>query len=254
MGKAAEEHLYTDDYGRKWQVRSWYAGFSDQKLVFYALPTPDGYVAMLSLTDTSVADMMEIDMKILVDYLYLTYYGTLTEWNNFLKHEELLPSVFKQIHFQTDYKNYVKYQDNHFKFKVGPENMHITKDSDFQLRLSYYKEGGKVIWGPASIAVGESKLTSDYVSVNLGFKPPAALGEQYRRRWDSMVAGRNPYDGKTYINDTMTGIAKVVSKDNKPLGECDILYSISWHEQGSVKPEAMEKKLEGMAGNLEPTQ
>ena len=251
MGKAAEEHIHTDAYGRKWQVRSWFIGFSDQKFVFYALPTPDGYAAMLSVTDTSDADMMEIDMKIFVDYLYITYYGTLEEWNHFFARKDLIPATFKDITFQTDYKNYIKYEDKHFIFKVGPENIRLSKNSDFQLRCSYYKEGNKVAWGPASIAIGEDKNTSDFASVGIIYKPPVGLGEQYRQRWDSMIAERTPYDAKAYINEKMTGIAKVISDGKTPLADNNSLYTMTWNQQGSVKSETMEKKLEGMLGNLQ---
>lgn len=252
MGKAVEDRIHVDAYGRKWQVRSWLAGFSDQKFVLYALPTPEGYAGILSVTDTGAADMMEIDLKIMTDYLYFSYYGTLEEWQGFIKRKDLMPTFMKDVKLQTDLKSYVTYEDSHFRFKVDEKTMHITPNSDLQLNCSYYPKGGKVVWGPVGVAIGEDKATSDHAAASIVFRPPAALEEPYRRRWEEMVVERTPYDGKTSLNDQMTGIIKVVPKTGVPLAQNDALYTVAWRKQGKIEQDAMEKTLGGLLNAFEP--
>lgn len=252
MGKAVEERVHVDAYGRKWQVRSWLAAFSDQKFVLYALPTPEGYAGILSVTDTGLADMMEIDLKIMTDYLYFSYYGTLAEWEGFIKRKDLVPAFMKDVKLQTDYKRYVSYEDGHFRLTVDEKTMHITRDSDLQLNCSYYKNGGKVVWGPVGIAIGEDKATSDHAAASIVFRPPADLDDPYRRRWDQMVVERTPYDGRTSLNDQMSGIVKVVPKTALPLPDNDAIYMVAWRKQGKIEQESMEKTLGGLLSAFEP--
>lgn len=252
MGKAVEERVHVDAYGRKWQVRSWLAAFSDQKFVLYALPTPEGYAGILSVTDTALADMMEIDLKIMTDYLYFSYYGTLAEWEGFIKRKDLVPAFMKDVKLQTDYKRYVSYEDGHFRFTVDEKTMHITRDSDLQLNCSYYKNGGKVVWGPVGVAIGEDKATSDHAAVSIVFRPPADLDEPYRRRWDQMVVERTPYDGRTSLNEQMSGIVKVVPRTALPLPDNDAIYMVAWRKQGKIEQESMEKTLGGLLSGFEP--
>lgn len=252
MGKAVQERVHVDAYGRKWQVRSWLAGFSDEKFVIYALPTPQGYAAIMSVTDTAYADMMEIDMKIMSDYIYYTYYGTLDEWERFIKRKDLAPTFIKDVKLQTDYKSYVTYEDRNFRLKVDEKTMRISRNSDLQLSCSYYKNGNKVVWGPVGVALGEDKSTSDHAFAGINFRPPTELGEQYRRRWDSMIVKRTPYDAKTSLNGDMTGIVKVVSKNDAPLPDSDTLYTVAWRKQGKIEQESMENTLNGLLSTFEP--
>lgn len=254
MGKAVEERSHVDAYGRKWQVRTWLAGFSDEKFVIYALPTPDGYAAIMSVTDTAYADMMEVDLRIITDYLYYTYYGTLEDWERFIKRRDLAPAFIKDVKLQTDYKSYVHYEDPHFRFKVDGKAMRISRDSDLQLTCAYYRKGGKTVWGPVGVAVGEDKNTSDHASASIVFRPPAELGEQYRRRWDRMVVERTPYDAKTSLNGQMTGIVKVVARKDAPLADSEALYAVAWRKQGKIEQESMEKTLGILLGAFEPKQ
>lgn len=252
MGKAAEERMHEDGYGRKWQVRYWLAGFSDQKFVVYALPTPEGYAAIMSVTDTAFADMMEIDIRIMTDYIYYTYYGTLPEWEQFLRRKDLAPAFIKDIKLKTDYKSYVDYEDKFFRFKVDDKTMRLSRNSDLQLRCAYYRDGDKVKWGPVGVAIGEDKTTSDHAAANINFRPPAELAEPYRRRWDNMLVERTPYDAKTYLNGQMTGIVKVLARDAAPLADSDALYTVIWSKQGKHEQEAMEQTLHGLLNGFEP--
>lgn len=252
MGKAADERAHVDAYGRKWQVRSWLAGFSDQKFVVYALPTPEGYAAIVSVSDTAYADMMEIDLKIITDYFYYSYYGTLPDWERFLKRADLTPAFMKDVKLKTDYKSYVSYEDANFRLKVDEQTMRITRDSDLQLNCSYYRSGGKVVWGPVGVAIGEDKSTNDNASASIVFRPPKELDEPYRRRWEQMIVQRTPYDGKTSLSDQMTGIIKVVPKGGTALAEHDALYTVAWRKQGKIEQENMEQALDGLLRAFEP--
>lgn len=250
LGKADHETTHEDDFGRKWQVYSWMVGFSDQSFVLYSLPTPDGYAIMMSPTDTADAAMMEVDMKIIVNNFYLTYYGTLTEWGDFVKQEELMPAFMKDVAISTDMDTYIQYQDKYLNFRVDENTMNITADSDIQLRCSYYVENGKVVWGPVMVAIGEDKDTSDYASVSRNIHPPSDMPEQYTKHWKNIIDARTPYNGKTYMDESMSNLTIVKSKDSHELDKNEVIYALSWHEEGTIEHKVMESKLEGFSTNF----
>ena len=250
MGESIENRVHVDDFGRKWQVKNWLISFSDQKFVLYALPTPDGYAIILSITDTGDADMMEVDMKIIVNNFYYTYYGTLSDWAAFLEQEDLTPAFIKDVSIDTDNKSYIQYKDENFNFRVDNHTMKITENSDIQLRCSYYKKNGEVVWGPVMVAFGENKNTPDYASVSRNIKPPKVLDERYRKRWGFMVEERTPYNAKTYINEDMSNITMLKANDEDSLGENEVIYALSWHEQGTIDHNVMESKVQSISSNF----
>lgn len=250
MGDAMEERIHLDDFGRKWQVKSWLVSFSDKKFVLYSLPTPDGYAIMMSMTSTGNAHMMEIDMKIIVNNLYYTYYGTLGDWEGFLKQKNITPNFIKDISIKSDQKSYIQYKDKNFKFRVDDSTMKVSKLSDIQLRCSYFKENGKVVWAPAMVIFGENKDTSDNASISRNLKPPKTLNERYRKRWKNILERRTPYNAKTYIDDRMSNITMLRADDIDSLDDNDVIYAISWHEEGTIKHDVMESKVKGLTSNF----
>ncbi|MDH5368631.1 MAG: serine protease [Gammaproteobacteria bacterium] len=249
-GKSSESYTETDNYGRKWQVGKWLFGFSDQKFVLYALPTPDGYVGMLSITNTGYADMMEIDMKIIINNLYYSYYGTLEDWEYFIKNKELAPDYIKHVSLDTDKKSYIKYKDKNFNLSVDKKTMKITKESDLELRFSYFQKNGKVVWEPAMIVVSESKNSYDYASFSLNRKPPKSLNERYISRWDNIINRRTPYNEKSYMNNDTTNITKLKADNLDKLSDNEIVYAISWHESGTISNDIMESKVKSLKSNF----
>ncbi|MDH5600900.1 MAG: serine protease [Gammaproteobacteria bacterium] len=249
-GKSIKNNVVTDKYGRKWQTGKWLISFSDQKFVLYALPTPDGYVGMLSITGTSYADMMEIDMKIIINNLYYSYYGTLEDWQYFIKQDELIPEYLSYVSLDTDKQSYIKYKGKNFNFSIDNKTMKITKESDLELRFSYFYKNGKVVWEPAMVVVGENKNADDYASFSMNLKPPKSMNERYSRRWDNIVNRRTPYDNKAYMNSDMTNITKIKADNLDALDENDIVYAISWHEKGTVAHDIMEAKVKSLKSNF----
>jgi hypothetical protein len=194
--------------------------------------------------------MMEIDMKIIVNNLYYTYYGTLEDWSAFLKQKNIMPSFMKDVSIDTDQESYVQYKDKNFNFRVDNDVMKITKDSDLQLRCSYFKHNGKVVWAPVMIAIGESKDTSNYASVSRNIKPPKTLDARYTKRWGNIIEKRTPYNAKTYMNGKMSNITLLRANDVDSLDDNKVIYALSWHEQGSIDHDVMESKVQDMSSDF----
>ena len=252
FGKADEQYIFTDSYQRKWQVRTWMVEYNDTKIVSFALPVPGGCIVLFRSGQTGLIDNSHIlDLKALVDFIYVSYYGTLEQWREFLDARELLPPVFSSINVAFDYNKYFKYASNRLAFSYDPDLMKITRNSDLQLKVSYFKENGKSVWDVAGVVVGEDKNSQIYFSVSRNLRPPEDLSDKDRKDWEDIVNRRTPYNKTSFFKDTRTMIGTVYTqKTVEKLAAAPLLYTVFYGLDGNVDQKTVEGKLDRVVQNL----
>ncbi len=253
LGPAKEAAVHVDAYQRNWQVWRWNIEHNDEKIVVYALPQPDGYAIMLNVADESASFTYEVDMKTLCDYAFVTYYGTLAQWKDFLSRKDMLPAAFASITVEADYGKEFRYRSTRMSFSYANEVMKVTQDSDLQLKFSFFKEGGRVVWDVSTLVAGEDKNTSTVVLLSSHRRPPASLPDSDRRTWESLTHARMPFTGTAFFDKSQTVIAMAQRPEaaRGDLSEQSLLYSVVYSAEGSQDATAMEKKLGSFRAGLQ---
>ncbi|MFV1975968.1 MAG: serine protease [Candidatus Scalindua sp.] len=251
LSKAERDYVYIDSYKRKWQVRVWPIPHNDQRIITFALPVPGGYIVMLRAGFTGKTDGQISDLKVLSDFIYLSYYGTLEQWQEFMTLKELLPPVFNKIHMAQK-GNELSYKSDRLSFSVKKSVMKISKDSDIELKLSYFRENDKIVWDVTSVVVGEDKNTGTFFEIERNARPPESLSDNYRADWDNIVHHRIPYNGKIFINNKRTFISTVVTQDEK-LDKRKHAYTLVYGVDGTVGQETASNKLNEFLETLKVT-
>jgi len=253
LGPAKEAAVHVDAYQRSWQVWRWNIEHSDEKIVIYALPQPDGYAIMLNAADESASFSYEVDMKTLCDFAFVTYYGTLGQWKDFLSHKDMLPAAFKSITVEADYGKEFRYRSPRMSFSYPNELMKVTKDSDLQLKFSFFKEADRVVWDVSTLVAGEDKNTSTVVLLSSYRRPPASLPDSERRTWESLTHARMPFTGAAFFDKSHTVIATAQppAAARGDLSEQSLLYSVVYSVEGSQDSAAMEKTLGSFRAGLQ---
>lgn len=253
LGPAKEAAVHVDAYQRSWQVWRWNIEHSDEKIVVYALPQPDGYAIMLNAADESASFSYEVDMKTLTDFAFVTYYGTLGQWKDFLARKDMLPAAFKAITVEADYGKEFRYRSPRLSFSYSNELMKVTKDSDLQLKFSYFKEADRVVWDVSALVAGEDKQTSTVVLLSSHRRPPASLPDSERRTWESLTHGRMPFTGAAFFDKSQTVIATAhrPAAGGGDLSEQSLLYSVAYSADGSRDAAAMAQKLGSFRAGLQ---
>jgi len=253
LGPAKEAAVHVDAYQRNWQVWRWNIAHSDEKIVVYALPQPDGYAIMLNAADESASFSYEVDMKTLCDFAFVTYYGTLGQWKDFLSHKDMLPAAFKSITVEADYGKEFRYRSARLSFSYPNELMKVSQDSDLQLKFSFFKEKDRVVWDVSSLVAGEDKNTSTVVQLSSHRHPPASLPDSERQTWESLTHARMPYSGAAFFDKSNTVIATAQrpAAARGELSEQPLLYSVAYSAEGSQDLTAMEKKLDSFRAGLQ---
>src|SRR3546814_12459072 len=91
LGKPLLDSVHVDAWGRRWQAREWARPYANARLVVLALTVPNGYVGVVrSGTSVQAYDQL-INAKVLTDFIYVNYDGTLAQWRDYLQHPALHP-------------------------------------------------------------------------------------------------------------------------------------------------------------------
>ncbi|HKZ17384.1 MAG TPA: trypsin-like peptidase domain-containing protein [Geobacteraceae bacterium] len=253
LGKADTEYTYRDSYGRKWLVRTWPLEYSDEKIVAFSLPVPGGCISMMRRGQTGHVEYGHIpDLKVLADFIYVSYYGSLKQWREFLSAKEYLPNLFSTIDIAFDYNNFFRYTSKRVSFSYTPDLLQISEKSDLKLNIGYIAENGKTVWDVISISPGEDKSNNTCFIVNRNRRPPKNMSDTYRSDWENLVNTKMPYNKVSFIQDKMTTIATVYTRDInlKNLDSASILYDVGHMKDGNIGQKEMETDLDSFVRNM----
>jgi hypothetical protein len=255
MGRAFEDYRFTDSYGRIWMVRTWLIKYNDTKVVTFSLPVPGGCIVMMRTDQTGNVDQGDIpDLKVLSDFIYVSYYGSFKEWQEFLSMKNLLPSIFSTLDIHIENNKIFRYKSARLCLSYGPDIMKISDKSSFQLDFGYFKEKGRTVWDVNGILAAEGKYHQTGYTVSRVMRPPKELGDQYQGNWENLAEREFPYNRSAYDKDKLTIISTTYDPGPQPgrreAAPGSVLYSVGFIKQGNIGQKEMETKLEMFMRNL----
>ncbi len=252
LGKAKEESGYTDAYGRKWLVRMWDLEPSDQRIMLFALPVPGGVAGILRRVPIGLADGHLVDLRAFADFFYVSYYGTLAEWQELLALRDLLPAEFADIRIDVDYGKRFAYTSKRVSFSYGAKQMSITPTSDLKLQFSYFMDNGRAVWDVTQVIAGDDKENSTVFALSRNVHPEKRLDDNFKARWDKIAQRKPPYDKSPFSEDKRVLVADVVAGKLAPesLGKAPLLYTAMYAEEGKAEHKAVEAKFDAFLENL----
>jgi len=243
LGRPSLERNYTDNYQRRWQVREWPMAYDNSVAIVFLLPVPDGYAAMLRLTNNRTEHEDMADMRQLANFLDVSYSGTLAQWKEFLAQSSLLPSVLTDIAIRFNYGGDFTYQSKRMGFAYTPTLQKIDAESELVLGMSYFEDHGKTVWDVSKVEVKSNLENAERISVNRHVAPSDDLDDSFRSHWNKIVHRDHPDDGVPYSENDMTYIGTVggtqTSADAKP----EVLYTAFYGNDGPRPQDAMKGKL-----------
>ncbi|HEX9019689.1 MAG TPA: hypothetical protein VF903_00350, partial [Nitrospirota bacterium] len=226
---------------------------SDQVFVVFSLPVPGGCIAMLRLDNTgSVYDSHIPDLKVLADFIYLSYYGTFSEWKDLLSLKDLLPSAFSGMQIKIENGKMFQFGSRRFSASLTPDLMNITDNSDLNLRFSFFQEGAKVVWDIDGIVIGDDKNNKISYNVFRLAKPPKELPDSFQSNWKNVVEQKYPYNRSAFIKDGVTGINTVYAGKAPRNGKspASLYYTVGYWMNGKIEQDQMASKLDGFVKNV----
>jgi hypothetical protein len=246
MGKAVEEYLHTDRYKRKWLVRVWNIDFSDEQVVLFALPVPGGFKGMMRILSTAQMPGNVEDLKVLADFTYISYYGTLEKWRDFLAQSDLLPQALSDVKIDFEYGKHFRYTSKRLAFSYSPDEMNITEQSDLKLRFSYFIENDKVVWDVTHVKNGDNKDNSIFFALTRNAHPPQQLDDKFKSGWGKITHRQYPYNKTAFFMDNRTLIGDVFAQNltTDKMDGAQLLYTAFYSADGSLEQKSIQTKID----------
>lgn len=257
LGKAQEDYIHTDSYGRKWMVRSWLMEFDDLKLMSFSLPVPGGFVSILNVGQTGFIDNALLpDIKLYTDFIYLSYYGTLKQWTNYLKNKKILPAALADLDLSVDYNKKIHLKTKRVDIESSQENMDITPKSYLTLKFSFFKDQGKVVWDIGGIVLGEDKNNGNHLNLTRVVRPAKDLSDSYKSTWMDVQGEKFPYNETAYFANGKTIIRTTVpqsvseEKETQAQTKSNFMYTASFFLEGKIQEEKMKNRLASISQKI----
>lgn len=243
LGQPSLQRDFTDNYQRRWQIREWPMAYDNGLVIAFLLPVPDGYAAMLRITNNRTEHEDMSDMRQLANFVYVSYSGTLAQWKEFLANSSLLPSVLSDIAIHFDYGDAFKYQSSRLGFAYTPSLQKIDAESQLVLGMSYFQDRGKTVWDVSRVNVKSNVENAEHVSVSRHVAPSDDLDDGFRNTWGKLVNRTHPDDGVPYSENDMTYIGTVSGTPASTSSKPAVLYTAFYGVDGPRPDDAMKGKL-----------
>jgi serine protease Do len=252
FGKPVLETRYRDHYGRVWILRKWLVEYDDTAVATMTLPTPSGSVTMMRFDDTGTIDSHIEDLEVLTDYLYLTYLGTVKEWQDYLAMKDMVPVVLRKVALDYRPGKYLRFHSDQIEFNYDKSLMGITDKSDLRLFMSYFEKDNKVTWDIARVVVGEDKNNGTFFAVSRTVRPDDNMSDSAKDDWMRLAGQSFPYNMSSYSRGKNTFISALYSRGSNAgnFQKKPVLFSVDYVVEGKVEQSQAQRKINGFMGNL----
>lgn len=252
LGKPKKQFKHTDNYGRIWTIRKWLIEYDDSSVVTMTLPTPGGSISFMRNSSTGYAEDSISDLKILSNFIYISLYGTLKEWDEYFAHRDL-PKNMQSIKLRYSPNESLKFSSEEVSFNYDHKLMKVTENSDMKLFFSYFKKKNKVRWDLSRVLVGENRNTSTFFEVVRNIKPEKDMGDKATDSWDRLVNKSFPYNNVSYFEDKNTYIGSVFSKKDsvQNIAKHPVVFSVFFGAEGKLEQDHVANKFQTFVDNLQ---
>jgi serine protease Do len=242
LGKAKFDSTYTDAYGRVWQTRAWPIPYEDSMLTVISLPTPEGFAGVIFRVSSGSWNLAMHQQQLLLDYIFLTVEGSLSQWQGYLGRQRLLPKPFDSLQLQIDPDHEVHFRSRRFELNATSALQKITQHSVLRLNFAFYRDGDAVVWDVAGLFMAEAPNSHNWILVSRHTPPTADLPEGFQTEWRKRTAGEFPYNATISSQNGETRISTTASADSA--AEAKVLYSLAVVTEGAQAQQGMKAKLD----------
>jgi serine protease Do len=254
MGSAKEESWFTDDYKRKWQVRTWLVPFNDSAVVTIALPTPDGMVMMMAQVPTSLREVVTKEMQNLCGFFYVSYTGTLAQWQAFLAQPSALPAALSNVQIEFDYNRGIGVRSSRFQMLVPVAVVKIDADSVLMLKFTYMRDAANTQWDLSGVYVADNGQNQNWVGMLRRVKPSPSMPEDFTRLWSSMTTAIHPWDGAAYLTGGRSEINAMVNAKEIVTGKNRVGYTLTLNLEGTQLVNKMKSEFSALERGFKVTE
>jgi serine protease Do len=233
LGRAIEDGMFVDRYGRRWQQRVWAIPYRDSYLVGMLLPTPEGYSAIIKLTPSASLHSTVETTRLLAEFLDVSYEGTLAQWRATLQRRSLLAASLDEVKLEQS-PNWTL-RTSKFVSSVPPMVLSLSETSRIRLTMGFMKLGARTVWDIQKVWWEKDERAESALILWRFARPPETAKLQIRNRFADIQARHTPYDGTpSRDSETSFSATTVLEIPGKTPGTVspDLVYGLTIRATG----------------------
>jgi serine protease Do len=255
-GPAVSEELYTDTWGRRWQMRRWPLGYTQVSVVVAALPTPTGYVGMVRMSPAASASETAEELKTLTTNFTAPMEGSLPQWQAYLARKALRPARFDAITLAGNASDGFHFVSARLNASVPEDLLRVTETGWLRLETGFVQDGAKTTWDVAGLTLAADHGGETYLTLSRRVRPAADGDRDAMERWDKMLNRKDEFDGVTAhdpdykASSVRMALARTENARGAPLPASGVLYETMYRTTEKLEPGAMDARRATMLQTL----
>ena len=245
-GKPFFTDFVTDRYGRKWNCSKWLIEYSDEYIMLFTLPTPEGCIVLFDTNKSCWLGSMTYDMVKMLDFIDVSFFGKYSEWQDFLAIDNLSDN-FRSIEI-SESRPGVNIKTAGLDFSANNKSFIFDEDTNIMIDYDVFEEKRNPVWDVRKIVVSENEK-NNYIVLFKNLKPDSSLIEKYHTGWKNVLEKSHPFNRTVFNENGQTNIGDILDSDNTAESS-GFLYSLYLSREGKIEDGEMEAALENVRINI----
>jgi hypothetical protein len=225
-GEPASTSNFYDSFGRMWISAHWVLNFSDEVFIMYILPLPNGPAIITTIQNSALLYDYKWNIQKLCDHLFVSYDGSFSEWNDFIKNKNFIPKFLEDLRFEWNSRqSYFSFSSKPFSISADRQVFDWTDSSELFIAPTWYKQNDTLEFGVRKIILNGDQRGNEFFVLYRNIKPEARLGSAAMENWNDLVIRKFPFDEKPVISAREnTGSIGAIIKASQPVP--DVIHSL----------------------------
>ena len=250
LNAATLDTTYVDAYGRTWQIRAWSMPYNDSVVLAVSLPTPQGYVALVSQVPQFSQAISLDDLRTLTGFVYVSFTGTLRQWRDYMSAPLAQPSVVHTLDIEADFGKSFRFHSKRFDLRIPSGLPKVESDSVLTLKFAYFMDGDTAVWDVGGLYLGDPERKSNGIDVLRRQRPLESFPETWADQWHRIETGAHPYTAISYATNGGTRIESIQNLDEVASKHRSVAYSVTVVAEGTQDQAAMKRALDAVQRGL----
>lgn len=241
LGAAASSETIRDRHRRAWRLQRWPVSFSDAHVIVLSMATPDGRVGMALQSDPKQLQPSLLQLRTLADYFFVSYTGSLRQWQAFLERRDQTADVFGSIRVSRDKTGALAFESPLFDVTLPATVLRVEDGSRLDLWMSYLKRGEGTEWLPVGVTVRTDETPSASLKIMRQAQPAAGVPRRLINRWEQMSGRREDFSGQVR-RDAARNEFWFRSVATPGTGDGRVLYEVTYTMRELLMPRDLEAR------------
>jgi serine protease Do len=250
LGGAALDTTHVDKFGRTWQLRAWYLPFNDTVILSIALPTPQGYVGIVTHRPHWFQEIGLEELRSYTGFVYISLVGTLQQWQDYMAAPLAQPDVVHALAIECDYGKTFRFRSKRFNLTLTSGLPKVEADSVLTLKFSYFNDGDNTVWDVGGLYLGDPERKNNAIDILRRQRPLPSFPEGLADQWHKIENAEHPYTGLAYSTDGATRIESIQDLKEIAAQHRSIAYALAVVAEGTQDQATMKRALDAAQRGL----